>query len=102
MKILFTIPLLPFLLNVFCAKAQLHQMEPDSTPAQANYLPADTTMTGQTCRYTDMNYYKIILPHDGIITLYTDVSVADTPAIQSLSVSIISPIKIQLIPSILP
>ncbi|MBP6391660.1 MAG: T9SS type A sorting domain-containing protein [Flavobacteriales bacterium] len=59
--------------------AQITEQEPNDNYAQANFLPANTTMSGVTCWAPEADYFFIVPPTDGVMRLITSIS-ANTPA----------------------
>lgn len=59
--------------------AQITEQEPNDNYAQANFLPASTTINGVTCWAPEADYFFIVPPTDGVMRLITNISAA-TPA----------------------
>lgn len=65
-------------LSGMMAQAQLTEVEPNDSMPIANSLPVNTSMSGSACVFTDQDWFRIILPADGEIRIYTSVSTPDT------------------------
>lgn len=74
-------PLLAFLLlaSAMPAHAQLTESEPNNDFATANFLPADTVLSGVTCAAPETDYLYIVPPSDGVMRIITSIS-ANTPS----------------------
>ncbi|MDB5284334.1 MAG: type sorting protein [Bacteroidota bacterium] len=91
MKNLFTL-FAALCFTCLAAHAQSSETEPNDSLQVANPLAAGTTISGQSCVFTDQDWYRIILPNDGILVVYTTASIPDAtePGQGQLNISLFS------------
>ncbi len=72
-----TVFILLLVLSSLLSSAQLTEQEPNNNFAQANPLPVGITMTGVTCAFPETDFFRIVLPQDGILRISTSISAND-------------------------
>jgi len=67
--------------------AQLSETEPNDNFAESNDVPYNTNMSGTTCGYPEADYFRIFLPADGLLRIYSSISANDpNPATLNLTI----------------
>jgi hypothetical protein len=58
----------------FRCSAQITETEPNDSIFYGNTVPINTVLSGQTCLFNEPDYFRIIVPQDGILRVHTTIA----------------------------